>query len=158
MIQKTRPNDPVRLEVVRGDKVLPIDAVMGSLTSRPSSSQQVAALEEVCALNNTPEEKPAPTAPKEQPNSSLDLSTTTNTLDLFPNPSSNYVNVMYEGQEGSLAVSVVSLDGKRMYDQELPEFKGVYNDQISLKNFPAGVYIVSITQGDKRTSKQLVVE
>jgi membrane-associated protease RseP (regulator of RpoE activity) len=156
MIQKTRPSAPVRLEVVRGDKVLPIDAVMGSLTSRPSSSQQVAVLEEVCALNNTPTEEPAPTAPKEEPSASLDVSTTT--LDLFPNPSSNYVNVIYEGQEGPLAISVVNLDGKQLYNKEVPEFKGVYNDQISLKNFPSGVYIVSITQGDQRSSKQLVVE
>ncbi|MFK7796493.1 MAG: PDZ domain-containing protein [Aureispira sp.] len=158
MIQNTRPNDPVRLEVVRGDQVLQVDVVMGSLTNRPSNSQQVAALEEVCALNDNTAEEPAPTAPKEDQKPSISLSTAATTLTLFPNPSTNYVNVIYEGQEGALAVSVVSLDGKRMYDKEVPEFNGVYNDQISLKNFPAGVYIVYITQGNNRTSEQLVIE
>lgn len=157
-IQNTRPNDAVRLEVVRGDQVLQVDAVMGSLVNRPSNSQQVAALEEVCALNDDTTEEPAPTAPKEEQTPSINLSTEATTLTLFPNPSTNYVNVIYKGQEGPLAVSVVSLDGKRMYDKEVPEFNGVYNNQISLKNFPAGVYIVYITQGDNRTSKQLVIE
>lgn len=157
MILKTRPNAPVRLDVVRGDQVIQVNAVMGSLRNRPSDSQKVAALEEVCALNNNTTETPAPIVPKEEQKVSLNIPATT-TLTLFPNPSSNYVNVIYEGQEGPLAISVVSLDGKRMYDQEVPEFKGIYKEQISLKNIPAGVYIVYITQGEILTSKQLVVE
>ena len=159
MILSTQPNDPVQLEVLRGDQLIKIDAVMGSLTSRPASQAKVEALEEVCVRNEeTTEEPKEPVAAlKKTERPSLAVSEAVN-LTLFPNPSSTYVNLVYEGQKGSLDVSVVTLDGKSVYNKEVPEFNGVYNDQISLNKFPAGIYMVYITQGDIRTSKQLIIE
>ncbi len=157
MILSTRPNDPVRLEVLRGDKIIKIDAVMGSLTSRPTNRAEATALAEVCALNET--EAPVVVAPNETNPPALNIAEAEGTnLTLFPNPSSSYVNLVYEGQKGSLDVSIVTLDGKSLYNKKVPEFNGVYNDQISLNKFPAGIYMVSITQGETHTSKQLIIE
>lgn len=153
MILNTKPNAPVQLEVLRGDKIIQVEGIMGSLTSRPSNRAKAAVLAEACTLQEGEE----PVAPKEKTTPTLDLTTATN-LSLFPNPSNDYVNVVYEGQEGALVVSIVTLDGKSLYDKKVPEFKGVYNDQIDLNNFPAGIYVVYITQGDRRTSKQLIIE
>ncbi len=156
MILSTTPNDPVQLQVLRGDQLVEVAAVMGSLRSQPSKRAEATALEEVCDQQvATTEEVETPKATtKPSVNSVADAVN----LTLFPNPSSDYVNVVYEGQKGSLVVSITTLDGKSVYDQKVPSFEGVYNDQINVNNFPAGIYVLYITQGEVRTSKQLIVE
>lgn len=156
MILNTKPNDPVQLEVLRGDKIVQIAAIMGSLTSQPTNRAKAAVLAETCTLQEG-EEPVEPVTPQATTSPSLEVAATTN-LSLFPNPSNDYVNLVYEGQEGALVVSITTLDGKSLYDQKVPEFKGVYQEQIDLNNFPAGIYVVYITQGELRTSKQLIVE
>lgn len=158
MILKTKPTAPVRLEVLRGDKILTIEGIMGAMSSKPANQQKVIALEEACALNQDADE-PVVVAPKKETSAPLTtIEAEGNLLTLFPNPSSAYVNLVYEGQEGPLVVSITTLDGKNVYDTKVPSFKGVYQDQVDLTTFPAGIYVVYITQGAVRTSKQLVIE
>ncbi len=146
MILSTQPGQAVTLQVLRGDQRVTVTGKMGSMTEHQSNREKAAALSEVCEQQQ-PDDTPATTNLEDY-----------TTLTLFPNPANDYVNVVYEGQTGNLVVSITTLDGKSLYDKRVPEFEGTYNDQIDLSNFPAGIYVLYITQGEKRTSKQLVVE
>ncbi len=74
-----------------------------------------------------------------------------NTVSVYPNPADNFVNVKVEGGNsarveiynisGSLVESIVS-DG---------------SDRINIGELPNGVYFVSVTSGDKKIVKRLVI-
>lgn len=72
---------------------------------------------------------------------------------VYPNPSSDYVNI--SGQNAIRTLSVVTMDGKTVFERTIDsqEF------QLDVRDFSKGVYIISVTSdGGGTTTQKLIVK
>lgn len=136
-----------------------IPAVLGSWADNPKVQWKVATLEANCE-RNAPEEPVI-----EEDNARVEPNNNTfkglekeASMEVFPNPTSDVVNIKFEGDKAPLTINIIGLDGKEMFSKTISNFGGTYNDQMDLSKYPAGVYIVNLKQGEKQLSQQVVVE
>lgn len=76
---------------------------------------------------------------------------------LAPNPSKGFVRLQFQGEAAPTQIRIYQADGKMLYEQQLNDFDGYYDQQIELPQ-QSGMTFVRIEQGDKAFTKQLVVE
>ncbi len=74
-----------------------------------------------------------------------------------PNPTKDMVNVSFVGEAVPTNVSFIDLSGKVLFQQNIKDFNGQYNQRFDLNEYAKGVVVVKIQQGDKVFSKQIVV-
>ena len=158
-IKSKKPGDKVRILLVRDGQEKTIRATLGSYADSPQAKWKMAVLEEHCNRespeepvnnNDNVREEPQETTPATVEKAAV--------MEVFPNPTSDIVNIKFEGEKAPLTISLVSLDGKQMYTKTIDNFDGNYNGQLDLSKYPAGVYFVHLQQNEKQLSKQVVVE
>ena len=80
-------------------------------------------------------------------------------LTVYPNPTRGVFSLTYTtDKDEGISVEVIDAFGKRIFNDNRPEFSGEYNKQIDLSNYPKGIYIVQIYTGTSYVSKRLVVQ
>lgn len=156
-IESKQPGDAVTIEVLRGDQLMTTQATIGSLADKEIYSAQIAYLEQMCeeAANRPDEEE---NSGKQRSSEKALPQSTTAHLQLFPNPSNTYVMALFESDATPLTIIMTNLEGQSLYNEFIPQFQGIYNKQIDVSNFPAGVYVISFIQDDNVTTKQVIVE
>lgn len=78
---------------------------------------------------------------------------------LYPNPSNGVFQVEYKsGDIAPVTISVMDVNGKEVYNQEVKDFKGFYKNELLLDNQPDGSYILNIRQGEKIVTEKLVLQ
>lgn len=120
---------------------------------------QLDVTEEVSATETAPQEPTPQTDEAEggEPRAmTLDIAANLS-LDIFPNPAREQVQLSFEGKEAPFIVSIVSVDGKVVYQEMINESTGFYQTTLEVSMYPAGMYIVNINQGDTQISKQLIL-
>jgi subtilisin-like proprotein convertase family protein len=79
-------------------------------------------------------------------------------LTIYPNPASEYVEVMYRSSSDKDGlVKLIDMLGQTKYKQSLDVKKGANSYMIDVRRLPAGVYFVSLEQDGKRITQRLVV-
>jgi PKD repeat protein len=79
------------------------------------------------------------------------------TLELYPNPTSDVINVAFNGSKTqSLTVRVVNMNGQLVYTDAVGQYAGQYKNAIDLSAAAKGVYFVQIIT-DKGTINRKVV-
>ncbi len=79
-------------------------------------------------------------------------------LTIYPNPASEYVEVMYRSNTDKDGfVKLIDMLGQTKYKQSLDVKKGANSYMIDVRKLPAGVYFVSLEQDGKRITQRLVV-
>lgn len=136
-----KPGDAFTLTVLRDGKTMEIDARFKSCDTPTPVEETVQVLEESPAT----EERKAP----------QDIAT--EILDAYPSPTFGPVNIRFEAQAVPTTVRILDITGKEVFRRELPQFGGSYNEQVNLSNQKAGNYVLSVQQGDKVQSKQIVL-
>jgi hypothetical protein len=53
---------------------------------------------------------------------------------------------------------VFDSNGKEIYNESLPDFKGKYNNNINISGGAKGLYFLNIEQGDKVINKKLILQ
>lgn len=155
-IQSKKPGDKITIQVVRENKTMLIKATLGSWADSPSSTSKIKILEAYCEANTAEAEVPAP---KENTSNTLMPSFETQAvMEVFPNPTADFVTIKFEGKKAPLAIQIISLNGQSMYTKNVQNFDGNYNDQLDLSQYPSGVYLIHLTQGDQQITQQVVVE
>lgn len=80
------------------------------------------------------------------------------TLQLFPNPSSNLVNIQFSGvQEGNIVIDIIDVNGKQI--QEV--YRGAHQDQQThqwFSNSIKGTYYCRITTDTKVITKPVIIQ
>lgn len=76
----------------------------------------------------------------------------TNNLNIYPNPTSDIVNFVFDKSETG-KIEIYSLEGRLVYSKE---FKETNQLEASLSNYQDGTYIVRITTGDNTIIKKIV--
>ncbi len=74
-------------------------------------------------------------------------------FNIYPNPAHNSVNVQFAEAHTNGSVAVYNMIGEKIV--ELPATEKTL--QIDLQNLQAGIYFLSVTQGEKRTTQKLIV-
>ena len=74
-----------------------------------------------------------------------------------PNPTKDMVNVIFVGEAVPTNVSFIDVTGKVLFQQNIKDFNGQYNQRFDVNEYAKGIVVVKIQQGDKVFSKQIVV-
>ncbi|MFN0215111.1 MAG: PDZ domain-containing protein [Saprospiraceae bacterium] len=142
---KNKPGDAFTLTVLRNDVTMTIKARFKSC----DTPGDVQVNEDVLEENTAIEQREAP-------------QTVENTLNLevfeaYPSPTLGLINIKFEAEAVPTVVRILDVSGREVYRNELPKFGGSFNEQVNISNNKAGNYVLSIQQGDKVQSKQIVL-
>jgi subtilisin-like proprotein convertase family protein len=89
------------------------------------------------------------------------LSTTENTfqdLALYPNPNDGNFTVAFStASNDDVAIDIYDMRGRLIYNNEFSN-NGAFNQTIDLNSVQSGVYLVSISSGDAKMVKRIIVE
>ncbi|MEX0812953.1 MAG: T9SS type A sorting domain-containing protein [Chitinophagales bacterium] len=76
-------------------------------------------------------------------------------LEIFPNPTEGIVNLRFPAQENNMKVSVLSIEGRLLIEDQINRKEMQY--QLDLSNFNSGMYFISIQNDDIQTHKRIVL-
>jgi hypothetical protein len=79
-------------------------------------------------------------------------------LAIYPNPNSGEFTVQFASNSSNkVGIEVIDLRGRKIFENQYANL-GLFNQTIQLDNAQSGIYLVSITDGDKKIVKKIVVE
>lgn len=79
-------------------------------------------------------------------------------FELFPNPNNGNFTVKFISNTGNdVKISVHDLRGRQIFDKSYAN-NGTFNQTLSLDKAQAGVYLLSVVDGGKKTVKRIIVE
>ena len=89
------------------------------------------------------------------------LSTVANQLTdftIYPNPSKGNFNIQFDNRTSNeIKVNVYDMRGRTIFENKYSN-QAIFNENIQLNNAQAGVYLVSITDGNQKIVKRIVIE
>jgi hypothetical protein len=98
------------------------------------------------------EEKPEPLVqPREVPALELEQ------WQAFPNPSLGDITIEFKAEAVPTNIRVLDASGKVIYQEQLNNFDGLYKKELNLRKATPGTLLLSIQQGEKVVTKQLVL-
>ena len=77
---------------------------------------------------------------------------------MFPNPNDGVFNLQFDlPEKAETTIRIFSAAGRLLYQSNLGEFSGDFQDRIDISNNPIGTYFLQIMQGKKSLSKKVIV-
>ena len=76
---------------------------------------------------------------------------------VYPNPNSGSFNVQFTATGKPAAISVYDMRGRKLYGQSTTAAPGLFTQQIQIEA-QAGIYLVTIEQGGRKSTKKIVVQ
>ncbi len=106
-------------------------------------------------------EQPA-LVPTEKPETLLEQSGQFPSLELqdwqaYPNPSLGDITIEFKADPTPTNIRLIDASGKVIYQEQLNNFDGLYKKELNLRQATPGTLLLSIQQGDKVVSKQLIL-
>jgi len=114
----------------------------------PQQQTTAPAVQEPTVLPNL---QAPPTA--EQPETTLQLES----FDAYPSPTLGPVNIRFEANAVPTTVRMTDMNGKVVYENQLKQFNGSFNEQVNLEGKSPGFYTVTVTQDNKVFSKKIIL-
>lgn len=68
---------------------------------------------------------------------------------IFPNPTDGVFALNFKTNPGPITISIADANGKTVYKEDHEDFTGRYSNEINIKDYPQGNYVISVKQGDK---------
>ncbi len=75
-----------------------------------------------------------------------------------PNPTDGDLNIHFEAEAKPLTLTILDVTGKQVFRQELRDFDGLYQQQLDLRRAAKGVIFITIQQGDKVFTEQVILQ
>ncbi|WP_406844724.1 reprolysin-like metallopeptidase [Flavobacterium soyae] len=75
---------------------------------------------------------------------------------LYPNPNTGSFTIQFASESNNVQVFVHDILGKSVYKKTF-EVSGDFNQNIQLPNVSAGIYLVTVIDGNRRTVKKIIV-
>jgi len=141
---KNKPGDAFTLTVLREGAMIFIDSRFKSC-----DKQGAVPVEETVELASDEAEEREPIR--------TDNTLALEVFEAYPSPTFGPLNIQFEAEALPTTVRIFDVSGKAVYNKELPQFGGSFNEQVNLANNKAGNYVLSIQQGNKLRSKQIVL-
>jgi hypothetical protein len=77
---------------------------------------------------------------------------------LSPNPSTGMINLHFRGEREALDVRIMDMNGKIVFQEQQPQFSGLFQKDINLKGQAQGIYILQVRQGGKAFTEKIVLQ
>lgn len=142
---KNQPGDAFRLTVLRNGVKMDIDAKFKSCDTPTAPVKE----EKVALEDKQTEDRQEPT--------NVDNLLQLEAFDAYPNPTFGPLNIRFEAEAVPTTVRILDVSGRAVYSKDLPQFGGSFSEQINLFNNRPGNYLLSVQQGDKVRTKQIVL-
>ena len=79
-------------------------------------------------------------------------------LDLFPNPTDGSIRVRFQIENNEeTKVQVIDIAGRAIYENNLVDFSGTFDEEIDLSGKGMGTLVLVITQGNKAFTEKIVL-
>jgi len=80
-------------------------------------------------------------------------------LRFHPNPSDGKFSLEFSTQDTETTeINIYNINGKKVYNERITNFKGQYNKEIDISSEQSGPYFLVINQGNKISSRKIVLE
>ena len=144
---KNKPGDAFQMTVMRNGNTMTINARFKSCDNAGNTPVQ----ETVQVLEEDRKAEVRENQAREENTLILEK------LEAFPSPTFGPLNINFEAEAVPTTVRILDISGRSVYSKEIPQFGGSFNEQVNLSNNKSGNYILSIQQGKKVFSKQVVL-
>lgn len=157
VLQLYAPGDKVRVHFMRDGQKMTKKVVLTSWSEVHNTSYN--RYKSICEESIVQEEEEvAEEANAMQSGATTELISELNlSLELYPNPANQVLQIDFKGEEAPLSLSIVSVDGRVVYNEVVNEATGIYQKALDVSTYPAGAYFVNINQGDIQISEQLIL-
>lgn len=89
----------------------------------------------------------------------FDPTSTLEELSLFPNPTSDKVKLGFISKEKKdYQLSILDAKGSAVYEKNLSNFKGKFNEEIDLSSYENGIYFFKLISENEQLVKKIVVQ
>ena len=78
-------------------------------------------------------------------------------FDLYPNPVNDKFTLVYNCETNTVRMDIVNLQGSIVFTENFKDIPHI-SKKYTVSNFQQGIYMVRITDGDKRTTRKLVIK
>ena len=143
---KHEPGQVFKLTLLRGDQELTVNS---RFKTCETTAEEPLVQEEVVAEEPVEEAQPA----IQLPETTLEL----NGYKAYPNPSFGEVTVQFQADAVPTEVQLSDSSGRVFFQRQLKNFDGYFNEELSLREATPGAITLTIRQGDKLITKQLVL-
>jgi len=83
---------------------------------------------------------------------------TTKILNVYPNPATNFIQVIYKSINTSSSISVLDISGKTILNQVFSTNTGLNEERIDVSQLTAGVYFVKIQSGNSIATQKILIK
>ena len=102
------------------------------------------------------DDTPAPTTEKEAPTGSL---LSPEDVQFYPNPTEGTFRLKFHlASAGDTQITVTDFSGKEVYQKQLKNFSGNFEQDIDLSDSPKGNYLIKVSQNGNSVSKTIVLQ
>lgn len=143
---KHEPGQAFKLAIQRGDQQLTVNS---RFKTCDNTGMEEPVEEEVIAEEPAEEAQPA----IQFPETTLEL----NGYKAYPNPSFGEVTVQFQADAVPTEIQLSDSSGRVFFQRQLKNFDGYFNEELSLREATPGTITLTIQQGDKLITKQLVL-
>jgi len=78
---------------------------------------------------------------------------------VFPNPTDGITQLKFQsGERTNLRISLTDVAGHQLFQSEVKDFNGFYNEVLDLTDYAAGLYFVQIAQGEQVWTEKIVLQ
>ncbi len=87
-------------------------------------------------------------------------SNNTNSLQVFPNPTNDILNILLgkNANESEVQIEVLDMLGKCHYNEDFNSYNGSFEQKIDLSNLAKGIYIVKVKAGEDNYYRKIVLQ
>lgn len=142
---KHEPGQEFQLTILRGGQELTVNSRFKAC----AATGQEDPLQEETIAEEPVEEQPA----VELPETTLEL----NDYKAYPNPSFGEVSIQFRAEALPTEIQLSDSSGRVFFQRQMKNFDGHFNDELSLREAAPGNITLTIRQGDKLVTKQLVL-
>lgn len=79
-------------------------------------------------------------------------------MNYYPNPNEGEFTLTFSGPKKPVIVRILDQKGNLMFEEQLNDFKGYYNQVINVKTYPRGHYLMQVYQQGKVLNKKLILQ
>ncbi|MBL4752230.1 MAG: SBBP repeat-containing protein [Flavobacteriales bacterium] len=80
-------------------------------------------------------------------------------LEVYPNPNSGIFTIKFNAEvTGPLTLTIIDNLGREIYNEDLDSFKGDYEKQLDLSEYPAGIYNLQLVTENGIIIRQIIIE
>lgn len=149
-IAEYQPGDKVKVSFQRGEEKKNLEIVLQAC--EPRRVREVVIIKEVPMPKSA---QPIENQPIAQPGASNQLAL--ESFSTFPNPTKGRFTMQFKSEPGPTVVRLIDVNGRVVFSEEINSFDGFYEQEFDLREAAKGTILVSVSQGEKIFTSQLIL-